>query len=763
MARGAKTLTDWFSTKVAPLPLHSDSSHTSAGSSLFASGGPAWLIGFVIFFSTFDLPNNRPATRRDVWPLVPMQLLEIVWPLPEPDAPPSGWQFLPQRLPAIGVGLAIVGAGTGLGLLVVSRLPGFNDLTRSERLFFAGGAGLSLWSLLTLALGVAGALQPGVHWGLTLAGLAAAVATGRTSLQPAADSKRPTPAPTPLVAAALLVFVPMAWAMLLGACTPQVDFDVVEYHLNGPKEWFQRGRIAFLPHNIYTSFPFLTEMLLLSGMVLRNDVHAGALAGQVSLTAFSALAAVGLYAAGRRWFSPSAGWLAALVWLTTPWTYRLSIIAYAEGGLSFYVLASFLAAHEACARKQPAWFALTGFLSGSAMACKYPGLISVVVPVAVGCAARLWRQRIAWRSLVRWMSLYATGAALAVGPWLVKNGIETGNPVYPLAYSIFGGRDFDAETNVRWVRAHAAPSYASINDRLRDFYLRCEDVVANNDWHSPLLFGLAPLAFFGWRERRAGVVSAWLFVAWMFAAWFFLTHHIDRFWAPMIPVVALLAGGGAAAFATRPARIVGGLAIAACVAFNATICSLIGGYNAGLTDLAFAQRVAERTVTPELAWLNHEYAERRLPEDFKLLCVGEAATFHARFPVLYHTVFDRCLLEEWCAAGPGPDYPLKPAEEMRRALRERGVTHVFVNWREILRYREPGSYGYTDFAHPRQFRRLQEAGVLGAALSLPESLGLARLTDDRRKQLDAWAPELIVKYRGDEAYVSGQIFPVRGD
>jgi hypothetical protein len=43
-----------------------------------------------------------------------------------------------------------------------------------------------------------------------------------------------------------------------------------------------------------------------------------------------------------------------------------------------------------------------------------------------------------------------------MGPWLVKNLMETGNPVYPLAYSLFGGADWDAATNIRWVRAHSA-------------------------------------------------------------------------------------------------------------------------------------------------------------------------------------------------------------------------------------------------------------------------------------------------------------------
>ena len=122
--------------------------------------------------------------------------------------------------------------------------------------------------------------------------------------------------------------------------SPQTDFDVIEYHLGGPKEWFQQGRIVRLPHNVYTSFPFLTEMLLLSGMVLYGDWNAGALAGQAIIAGFAPLTALGLYATGRRWFSANAGALAALVWLTTPWTYRISIIAYAEGGLACYMFAA---------------------------------------------------------------------------------------------------------------------------------------------------------------------------------------------------------------------------------------------------------------------------------------------------------------------------------------------------------------------------------------------------------------------------------------
>jgi hypothetical protein len=145
----------------------------------------------------------------------------------------------------------------------------------------------------------------------------------------------------------LAVCVPLIWAMLLGALTPQTDFDSQAYHLNGPKEWFERGRVEFLSFNVYTSFPLLTEMQLLSGMVLLKDRHYGALAGQATLMVFSLLSALAIFDCARRWFSPSAGWLGVLVFLTTPWTYRISIIPYAEGGLSFYLLAAYVSMHRA--------------------------------------------------------------------------------------------------------------------------------------------------------------------------------------------------------------------------------------------------------------------------------------------------------------------------------------------------------------------------------------------------------------------------------
>jgi len=177
-------------------------------------------------------------------------------------------------------------------------------------------------------------------------------------------------------------------AMALGAMLPSIDFDVKEYHLGGPKEYFQNGSISFLPHNVYTSFPFLTEMLSLLGMILCGDWQEGALAGKLILASFGPLTGLTVFVTARRCFGELAAWSAALIHMSTPWTYRVSVIAYAEGGLTFYLSAALLAvlltadrarawrsaaaAEDKAVCSDSGMLMLCGLLAGSAMSCKYP-------------------------------------------------------------------------------------------------------------------------------------------------------------------------------------------------------------------------------------------------------------------------------------------------------------------------------------------------------------------------------------------------------
>jgi hypothetical protein len=802
----------------------------------------AWLVLFLAVYFSQPLPNNGSIIRWDLWPVLPFSVMDAIDPPVEPGSPPRGWGYLGQRLPLMLTAALIAFAAWAVGRTMLAAVP-CPDLTLGEQFYFRCLIGLGGVSLITLGLGLAGVLS---RWSLlgtfVAVGLAGMWLNRRHSLGATGGRSEPpvssgttttagkhTGSSMPLsVAPSRLPFVgvqpsgcafptktksslkaelqqrlqrewwllaavaPFLIGMLFGSLSPSTDFDVNEYHLGGPKEWFLAGRIGFLDHNVYTSFPFLTEMLLLAGMVIHGDWFYGALAGQMGLMLFAPLTAFGIYCLGCRWCSPLAGRLGALIYLTTPWVFRMSIIAYAEGGLTAYtggaVVAGLLAL--TALRTSSGWspILLCGLCAGGAMACKYTGLVMAVAPWAAVFAIAAFL-RGSWRTLTTTLVLYFAGVVLMVGPWLAKNLVETGNPVYPLGYRVFGGRDLDDALAEKWRRGHARPSAGSVIGEVRDLGGKAFDVATINDWTSPLVFAFAPLAVLAIGCRRE---TWWLagVTAWLFLCWWLFTHHLDRFWLPLLPSACALAGIGAASVchgrvgrarapSDAPNRtadtavahqhsIPGYVAVAALVVgwvYNLGFCSTgLVGYNAGLTDLNYARDFAARITGPEIAWLNAAIDDGSLPADTNVLCVGEAELFHARFPYVYNTVFDRSIFEHWCGEPgdtPSKDRPLRSGEEIRQTFAAHGITHVLVNWAEIVRYRQ--SYGYTDFAHPARFAALQHLGVLGEPLRLPEGMGLrdfASLSMGEQQLIEQWAPELIVPCGDRRCVITGQVFPV---
>ena len=61
-------------------------------------------------------------------------------------------------------------------------------------------------------------------------------------------------------------------------------------------------------------------------------------------------------------------------------------------------------------------------------------------------------------------------------------------------------------------------------------------------------------------------------------------------------------------------------------------------------------------------------------------------------------------------------------EEVRDELIRRDVAYVFVDWRQIARYRSPNNYGFTDFVQPEVLDTLVANGVLRPMPSPPESV-----------------------------------------
>ena len=698
------------------------------------------MAGYLVLFFATRLPSVEGVTggtfRRAgffAWLLLPESFLEAWFGKP-PDA------SLSDRLPVLAIAAVILGCSAGVGWLLMMLCRADRGLTRLETVVFSTAVGLNAVSTYVLLVGLSGRLDNVLIFAVPAAVVLAAAGRlhwrrvaavpperskqrtdcpkmGPTGRSPWAWTRRSQWAWTGLDAEGwmgisphwLWLGAPFVAVILLGGMLPPIDFDVREYHLQAPKEFFQQGRVVFLPHNVYGNMPLGAEMLCLLAMVIAEDWWLGALAGKTVIAAMTPLTALALLAAGRRLFSPAAGIVAALLYISIPWIVQVSTSGLVEGALAYYLLTAvyavllakkgvgtILSPGEDCsAKRRPEKivlppFLLSGYLAGGAVSCKYPAVLFVAVPLAawVFLAYGSTKRRLAWKPL----GVFLLAAGLGCGLWFGKNWALTGNPAYPLLYRVFDGKTWSAEKNQQWNRVHR-PRDFSAGTLAKDL----GRLGWRSEWLSPLVVPLAALALLRWPSRRPVIVLVAYF-CYVIAAWWLLTHRIDRFWIPALPVLALLAGAGACWSQQRLWR---GMLVALLLVSLGwsllVVTSGPGGYNAYFVRLARLRHDPQR-VDP---W--HEYFNTHA-SDGRVLMVGDAQVFDLEVPVLYGTCFDDSLFERLVKG--------RTTDEIRDELTALGVSHVYVHWGEVDRYRRPGNYGFTDFVRPAVFDDLVEQGVL---------------------------------------------------
>lgn len=733
-----------------------DPGQAAASEVLMCRSGIWKLVGFLGFLCLYlvlyllaPMPSQRGAVPR--WQMICVSVL-----LPDDNVPhwfgdPPRVGIL-DRIPVLSRAMVLLAVGGCLGRVVLrlGRMDG--GLNGLEKAVFSLGVGLAGVSLYMLCLGLAGGLQqplwlvgpavlvmaaciamwilgeigrikgdapphvPAVaHPGSRPDGHAATSAAGGDAAQLTQAGRTGTagvhvehsPAAQDLACDWLspwwlLLALPSLLIIVLGGVLPpgisEYGFDAREYHLQAPKEFYQQGRIGFMPHNVYANMPLGAEMLILAAMAAMGDWWYGALVGKVAVAAFAPLAALGLLAAGRRFVNRSAGIVAAVLYLTTPWVALVSTTGVIDGVLACYAMLALYATilwRQALADRSSyaqSRACLAGLLAGAAMACKYPAVVFVFLPLALWVFVARFVQggSLNWRPAI----VFIAGAALMGGPWYVKNWVLAGNPTYPLMTSMFGGATRTPKKNEQWYNAHRPPGYS-----LKQFADSVAQVAWASEWIGP---AMVPLAAAAWwvRRRRRLVAALTVFAVYILLAWWVLTHRIDRFWLPMLPVLAILAGVGAVWTSGFVWRLtVTSLLLAGTLVSLLLVTRLDSGmYNRYFVPLAELREDSLR-MDP---W--HVQLNRWRKQIQRVLFVGDAEVFDLDLPVVYNTVFDDCVLEEICKG--------REPEEIRAELLRRGISHIYVNWGWIERYRAPGNYGFTPFVTQALFERLRKAKVL---------------------------------------------------
>lgn len=321
----------------------------------------------------------------------------------------------------------------GSGSLFLRRF----SLSFVERFAYGGALGLGVLAYLVFALGLLHLLGT---WLLLPVGLMAvpALIGWRILLQefhfacPLLHRRDYlTPLFRALTAALLLLSLVMVWL------PPDAnDWDGMAYHLAVPKIHLRHGGIEFIPFIHQSNFPALLDMLFLWGLWANGEGCAKAFHWWMWVFTLLGTGAFVARLGGR-------GEWAALMLAATPVAIWQAGAAYIDLSTTLYVAFAVFVLYRAASERDNRWLWLTGGLMGFALGTKYTALMNWGVLGLVGLA---WFARMRWAAGVRTLITAGILALLIGSSWYVKNYITTGNPVYPFAYEIFGGRNW-SQTN----------------------------------------------------------------------------------------------------------------------------------------------------------------------------------------------------------------------------------------------------------------------------------------------------------------------------
>lgn len=610
-----------------------------------------------------------------------------------------GAAVLPGML-AASLLVLVLAAAAGSGRILL-RAFGARDLSESEKTLIGATLGLGVLSQAMLVLGAVGAFRT---WAVSVL-MSALWVVGFTELRDVARSlgaNRNLLRERPLATGGVLALLGLSF---LACWVPPHQYDALVYHLALPAAYIREGRIVAPDHLLYSHFPQNAEMLYGIALLLGSDLLA-----QLFTWLGSFLSVWWMFELGKREMPTSAALGACLLASGHTALMLLSGTAYVEPLVMLWITASVLSflrwrEHSSEDGGARGWLALSAAFAGLGVGTKYyagicPALLALWLLARWAVAARHSEDPAGAYGRGKDLALFAGLASACGAPWLVKNLLVLGNPVFPFLYRQLPahGVEWSGEAARRYFEIMTEYGHGKghfLSDLVQFPYLAAAgstrfgggaDVLGDLGWG--LFFLAAPLAFWAaWKNRYLRWMTGYCAAHW--AVWF-STGVVLRFLTVLIPLLSLLSAYGLyQAWGRLGALGRGALG---------TALAIMGAVNLGLFVYVHALTgsptvlVGLRGRQAYLSGLLDYYpcarhAAESLPADAGILLVGEQRGYFVEQRHTATTVMapNRFVREADESAGPG---------ELAGRLKARGWDYLLFVPREAARL---GEYGIFDF------------------------------------------------------------------
>jgi len=336
--------------------------------------------------------------------------------------------------------------------------------------------------------------------------------------------------------------------------TPPIARDALIHHLAIPKLWLKNGGFYEIKWADFSYFPMNVDLLYLIPLYFNKDflanfIHMG----------FGIGTALLIYQYLNNKINRIAGLLGILVFLSTPIVVRMSTVAYVDLGLTFFTTASILAfiRYRDGEFKEFKWLFLSSVAMGLALGTKYNALIAwiflslAIVFVYSRDTGEQWKA-------IRCGLIFFLLSLFLFSPWLIKNLILTGNPLYPLFKGIFninsaihgGTVSISGDTSIGFFKMRemlfGENLWETLLIPLRIFFQGQDNSVRYFDGVlNPVLIILSPFAFMNksfYHDKLFFISFTIFFILTVFflEQKAFSMEQIVRYILPVIPLLSIL-------------------------------------------------------------------------------------------------------------------------------------------------------------------------------------------------------------------------------
>jgi hypothetical protein len=488
----------------------------------------------------------------------------------------------------------------------------------------------------------------------------------------------------------------------LAAATPPFFYDALVYHLAVPHKYLLTHGFHYIPHQQFSNFPMNLGMLFLVAMSFSGGILA-----QLLSWSYAPLTALAVYGfAKARWGEHIAITAAAIAFLI-PGPLIISTLTSVECAVMFYTFLSVWALCSWFTSSQTRWIVCSAILCSLAIGTKYQAIAAFCGIEVVLFVHAYWIAKHSWRNVICNMILFGLIVLGGLSPWLIKNMLYTGNPMYPFFSS-----------QVSQFHDYAQLASSAGNPLLAAFYALLHSspftlkpwfefawMIIKTPWIFTLnitgaagktgvvfLLCLPGLLLIQKKDRTIQYLLG--FSGCVFGFWVFLLPWIQRYGFAMLPALSI---------------------VIAYILWHISVTSnirriIVGGISALLLYNLMLFLVEEITILRPFTYLfanaskeefllehgvnYYPVIQSEIPKDAKILFVGEARGYYCeRDYLLYSSI----------AGIDDREIPLRKLilessniQELLQNLHRLGITHILVNGSEMQRltkaYLPRGSY-----------------------------------------------------------------------